>query len=271
MGRLEALELTRYAKIYHSRLAALSSEDGAVATLRHLASRKATSKANQKQFCFRVLRKMLDIANKRRTRSAYFHKPQGILLAVSLCFLPLAAQSNHTILVLSGGTWHLHSRIPLGSDTLLLRPAHRVVQIGASAEYPELEGWTLTAQHNQPILLDTSGKPVQELPNSISFRVTAKALKKKAEDNPMPVDDPKSLNDFLLDLRFRVQVFRGMKMREIGPSRTSMVGVPADEPSEERTYTASFSLDGVRPDDRIVLLVNDGAGIRLMKFHLEFL
>lgn len=213
---------------------------------------------------------MFDFASNRAKRSTSY-KPHWILLAVGLCFVQLAAQSNHTMLLLSGGAWHLHSRIPLGSDALLLEPAHRVVEILASAEYPELEGWTLTAQHNQPILLDTSGKPAQLLPNSISFRVTAKALKKKAADDPMPVDDPKNLNDLLLDLRFRVQIFRGMKMREIEPSGTWMIGAPANEASDERTYTTSFSLGDVRPDDRLVLLITDGAGIRLMKFHLEFL
>lgn len=47
--------------------------------------------------------------------------------------------------------------------------------------------------------------------------------------------------------------------------------VPADEASDERIYGTSFSLGDVRADDRIVLLVTDGKGTRLTKFHLEFL
>ena len=50
-----------------------------------------------------------------------------------------------------------------------------------------------------------------------------------------------------------------------------MIGVPLDETSDERIYRSTFNLDGVRPDDRLVLLVTDGKGARLTKFHLEFL
>ena len=60
-------------------------------------------------------------------------------------------------------------------------------------------------------------------------------------------------------------------MRQVMPIKAELIGIPADEPSEERIYRATFNLGDIRPDDRIVLLVTDGSGARLSKFHLEFL
>jgi hypothetical protein len=194
-----------------------------------------------------------------------------VLMLLSVVILPLAAQSNHIATLLEGGTWHLHSRIPLGNDALLLRPSRLAVQILASAEVPEFEGWTLTEQRKGLVLLDASGRPVETLPTSITFRVTVGTREKFVDSHPMPLDCTKTLNDFLLDMHFQVQVFRGMQMRQMEPVRTWMIGVPADEASDERVYRSTFNLEGVRPDDRIVLLITDGSGARLSKFHLEFL
>ncbi len=183
----------------------------------------------------------------------------------------LTAQSDHTATLMAGGTWHLHKRIPLGSEALVLEPAHRSVQILATAEAPQFEGWKLESQHNSPVLLDVSGKPVKELPRIIKFRITASARDKVLESNPLRFETAKDLNQFLLDVHFRLQVFRGMDMREIGPTAIKMIGIPANELSDERIYSASFDVGRVRPDDRIVLLISDGAGNRISKFHLEFL
>jgi len=194
-----------------------------------------------------------------------------VLVLLFLWISTLGAQSNHTSSQLLAGTWHLHSRVPLGYDSLLLNPARLGVQILASAEVPEFEGWTLTEQHNKLILLDASDKPVHLLPKSITFRVTVGTRDKFVDSNPMPIDCTKTLNNFLLDMHFQLQVFRGIEMRRLEPLKTWMIGVPADEASDERVYRSTFSLEDVRPDDRIVLLVTDGNGARLTKFHLEFL
>ena len=191
----------------------------------------------------------------------------GITLTASL----LTAQSDHTIMLMSGGTWHLHQRIPLGSEALVLEPAHRAVQILATAEAPQFEGWKLESRHNNAVLVDVSGKPVTELPRLINFRITMSAREKVLDSNPLPVETTKDLNHFLLEVHFRLQVFRGMEMREIKPITAKMIGIPADELSDERIYRASFDVGSVRPDDRIVLLITDGAGNRISKFHLEFL
>ena len=95
---------------------------------------------------------------------------------------------------------------------------------------------------------------------SITFRVTVGTRDKFIDSNPLPIDCEKTLNDFLLDMHFQLQVFRGMEMRSLEPLKTWMIGVPADEASDERIYRSTFDLRDVRPDDRLVLLVSDGSG-----------
>jgi hypothetical protein len=202
----------------------------------------------------------------------FIRRPGLPLLAVMLLVASiLTGQSDHTVMLMAGGTWHLHKRIPLGSEALLVEPAHRAVQILATAEAPQFEGWKLESRQNNAILLDVTGKPVTELPRIINFRVTVSARDKVLDSNPLSVESTKDLNQFLLDVHFRLQVFRGMEMREIAPVTTKMIGIPTDELSDERIYRTSFNVGSVHPDDRIVLLIIDGAGNRISKFHLEFL
>lgn len=196
----------------------------------------------------------------------------GACIAVCLAIGPgLRAQSNHAVILRTEGTWHLHARIPLGTDTLRLQQSNRLITLLATAESPEFEGWSLEGGRSTPVLLDVSHKPVHALPKSISFRVTASTRERVDDTNPLSVDSTETLDQFLLGLHFRVQVFRGMEKREVDPASTRLIGVPADEQSDERIYRATFNLGDVRPDDRIVLLVLDSAGQRLSKFHLEFL
>jgi hypothetical protein len=191
----------------------------------------------------------------------------AVLLASSI----LIAQSDHTITLMAGGTWHLHNRIPLGSEALVLEPSHRAIQVLATAVAPQFEGWKLEGRRTNPVLLDVSGKPVKELPRTIDFRVTLSARDKIFDSNPLPLQSDRNLNDFLLGVHFQLQVFRGMNMREVTPAATKIIGIPADEPSDERIYRVSFDIGNARPDDRIVLLVTDASGNRISKFHLEFL
>jgi len=226
-----------------------------------------TSKSNQKQHCF------LDGEGMLHSENRCLAVPLQLCLMLLICAatVPMAAQSNHTAMLVDSGTWHLHSRIPLGSDALQLRPSHQTVHLLASAEAPEFEGWSLTQREKRIVLLDRSGKPVSTLPKSITFRITVGTRDKFADVEPLPLETSKGLNDFLLDLHFSVQVFHGMEMHELKPLKTWMIGVPADEESDERIYRSTFALEDLRPEDRIVLLITDGTGTRLSKFHLEFL
>ena len=195
----------------------------------------------------------------------------AMVLCVGTALTPLAAQSNRAMLLLGGGAWHLHAHIPLGNDTLLLEPAHHQIQFLASVECPQFEGWSLAPRGDKPVLLDEAGKTVKQLPKSVIFRVTVLKGGKSEYENPMPLEYANAADQLLLDVHFKVQIFRGMQMREIEPRQTWLIGIPADEASDERIYRASFDWGEVRPDDRIVLLVTDGRGTRLTKFHLEFL
>lgn len=192
------------------------------------------------------------------------------LAAASSCCL-LQAQSNHAGNLSVAGVWRLHSRIPLGADALLLEPTHQTVEMLASAEAQQFEGWRLDATHGKPALLNTSGKPVRALPERIAFRVTIGTLDKLSDLDPLPFRCSESLNDFLLGLHFEVEVFRGMRMRVVQPENVRMIGVPADETSQERIYRVQFDMGALLPQDRIALIVSDRQGVRLTKFHLEFL
>ena len=191
--------------------------------------------------------------------------------ALLIAMPPSNAQSNRSLVLGSGGVWHLRSHIPLGVESLVLEPSHRVIEMLASAEAPEFAGWTMRLQNDRPVLLDALGKPARTLPRFITFRVTVSARDILVNADPFPLNWKKSVDEFLCGMRFKVQVFRGMEMRSVNPARQWMIGVPADESSDERIYRASFDLGDVRPDDRIVLLVTDDSGTRLLKFHLEFL
>jgi hypothetical protein len=193
----------------------------------------------------------------------------GLVLAAFS--VPCHPQSDRMILLESAGTWHLRSRIPLGEYELALEPAHRTVEILATAEAPAFAGWTLKSRASRAVLLDEAGNLVRKLPNSITFRVTASTRDRLLDTDPIRFDCKQSVSDFLAGLRFSLQIFRGMEMRNVQPTRQWMIGVPADEPADERIYRVSFDLGDARPDDRIVLMVMDASGTRVTKFHLEFL
>jgi hypothetical protein len=209
----------------------------------------------------------------RRVRTSSFRIPV-VFLGIVVALMPAAnvvGQASNRAASRSSQAWHLHSRVPLGSDTLRLNPSHQIVSILALAESPQFEGWSLALNRQKPALLDVSGKPVQALPRLVTFRVTAGTRDKVMDGDPLPLDVSQDLNSFLLGLHFEAEVFRGMAMRRLQPVSASMIGVPATESSDERIYRVKFDFGNVRPDDRIVLIVNDASGQRLTKFHLEFL
>jgi hypothetical protein len=204
-------------------------------------------------------------------RPRAFGRHVAIAIGLSIGCVLVAHSQMPTRASLTSTTWRLHSRIPLGTDSLLLQPSKRIVNILASAESSQFEGWQMVPRNDHVALLDASGKPVQALPSTISFRVTASTRDKILDAHPLPTQCAQDLNTFLLGLQFEVQVFRGMEMRVVKPETTQMIGVPADEMAEERIYHVKFHLGDLKPDDRIVLLISDSKGQRLSKFHLEFL
>jgi hypothetical protein len=87
----------------------------------------------------------------------------------------------------------------------------------------------------------------------------------------MVVDAKDNLNAYLLNLRFELKVFAGLRKRELQPLAVKLIGVPADLPYDERIYRVSFELPNIPVEERIVLNVMTPSGECLSKFHLDLL
>lgn len=167
--------------------------------------------------------------------------------------------------------YEFHSVVPLGIETFKLEPASETLNLLASAESPLFEGVKLLGHGRNRIVMGPDGKQVNRYPQEITFRVTASAHGKPMEDKPLAVETSDDLNRYLLGLRFKLKVFRGLDYREIAPQQTEQVGVPSDVPYRERIYRVIFPLDDVSVEERILLEVYDSSGERLTRFHLELM
>jgi hypothetical protein len=152
-------------------------------------------------------------------------------------------------------------------------PAKKTVYLLASAESAQFEGMKRTENDGTVTVIGSDGSPARRFPSSIDFRLTASTNKKKVSDevvDPYPIKAAAAdLNDYLLNLKFRLRIFHGLEMREFEPREVKLIGVPADVPYGERIYRASFDIGQVSLEDRLVLEVFDADGTRVSKFHLE--
>jgi hypothetical protein len=162
-----------------------------------------------------------------------------------------------------------HSLVPLGALTFSVDPWHSVLTVLASAENSEFEGWRRELQGERTRLVDSTGHPVRLFPDQVDFRVTLGTRTRLVEEIPFPIQTTLPVNDYLLNVRFRLRIFHGLRQTEIPASSVAMVGVPADIPYDERIYRVSFDLDDISTDDRVVLEVLAPGGERLCKFHLD--
>jgi hypothetical protein len=167
--------------------------------------------------------------------------------------------------------YEFHSIVPLGVETFRLQPESETVNLLASAESPLFEGVRLLGHGRNRVVLAPDGKQLHRYPQQITFRVTASARGKALDDRPVLVETTADLNQYLLSLRFRLKVFRGLEYRQFEPLKAEQVGVPADVPYSERVYRLVFDLENVAVDERILLEVYDTSGERLTRFHLELM
>jgi hypothetical protein len=136
---------------------------------------------------------------------------------------------------------------------------------------PFFSGWRVVGSGPRRAVLGADGVPVQYFPSRVQFRITA-----LASDNPTMLverdmlDVNEDANQFLLSLRFRLKVFRGLDNTVIAPDSVEMIGMPADVPYNERVYRLSYTLPAIPIEDRIVLEVLRPDDTRICKFHLEF-
>lgn len=164
------------------------------------------------------------------------------------------------------------SVVPLGEDALFLQPASQLIYIRATAQSVGFEGWRQVLNGESKSLLATDGRPVRQYPRFVDFQVTA-SLKPHRRRKPIvfTAPCPDNPHECMLNLRFRVKIFRGIDVTMVEPAVVKLLGSPPDVPTEERTYRVSFKLPPVPVQDRVVLEILSPTGDRLTKFHLEFL
>lgn len=165
-----------------------------------------------------------------------------------------------------------HALIPLGSETFVVQPWKALLTVMASAENPQFEGWRRQIRGERSRLLDASGKMVRSLPGMVDFRVSLGTLTRVTDSEPYPITTTLSVNEYLLNVRFRVKVFHGLQQTVVMPASVALIGVPADIAYDERIYRVSFELPRLSlREDRITLEVLTPAGDRLCKFHLDLM
>lgn len=196
---------------------------------------------------------------------------RSLKIAILLLCIPIAAQSGVGSAQSLPTEWAFNSTIPLGTDLLVLQPSKEHVALMASAESEQFKSWKLIEENDKKKILGADGEPVKKMPSHVVFRITAGTKDKLTDTQAYPVPTEANLNAFLLSLRFRVKIFRGLDARIVEPQEVKLIGMPADETYNERIFRASFDLGDVSIEDRVVLEVIDGnTDQRISKFHLEF-
>ncbi len=189
------------------------------------------------------------------------------LLLVTGAGSGIAADSAHPA---STVAYEYHSVIPLGTDNLLLEPSKTPLFLLVSAESRGFDGWREVDEGAHHMLYAPDGSPVRTYPEFIDFRVTASTRVRLPQESPYPIPCRESVNSYLMSLRFRLKIFRGLQYSVLEPKMVRMIGVPADVPYDERIYRVSFKLPEVPLDERLMLEVLSPSGERVSKFHLEF-
>lgn len=198
-------------------------------------------------------------------------RSRSLTITILLLCIPIAAQSGLSSAQSLPTEWAFNSTIPLGTDLLVLQPSKEHVALMASAESEQFKSWKLIEENDKKKILGADGEPVKKMPSHVVFRITAGTKDKLTDTQAYPVPTEANLNDFLLSLRFRVKIFRGIDARIVEPQEVRLIGMPADETYNERIFRASFDLGDVNIEDRVVLEVIDGnTDQRISKFHLEF-
>ncbi len=195
-------------------------------------------------------------------------------LLISTLWQPLALRAQD-----SSETFLVHAPMPLGVEAIRLEKAgdkntktKKTVYLLASVENQTLDGLSVTRAPHHGRVKRVDGSEVSTYPDALDFRVTATAIGNEFEGvDSYTLKTRQSLNDFLLGLKFRLKIFRGLEMVQMKPANVKLIGVPAYEPYEERVYRVSFETPKIPLDARIVLEIFSADGQRVTRFHLEML
>ena len=166
---------------------------------------------------------------------------------------------------------HFHALVPLGADAYELRGDKwkGIITLMGSAENAQFEGMVKREVNRHEALFTSDGTRMQSYPERITFRVTASFRTRLVDASPFPISASVDANDYLLQLRFRVVIFDGLRQTVVRPESVEMIGMPGEVPYDERIYRITVDLPHVPLRDRVVLEVRDSAGDRICKFHLD--
>lgn len=196
-------------------------------------------------------------------------RKQSLTIAAVVAVLVCTAVAGDPATKSTEWEHQFHSIIPLGGDALLLTPEKKTVYLLASAESPTFQGMQGATRDGRYTLVNERGDRVEFFPDRLNFRVTASVRKDKLSDlHAYPMPASVAAEDYVLNLGFRLKVFRGIEYRTVRPYGVKLIGVPADVPHEERVYRVSFELRDVHVDDRLVLEILAPSGERVSKFAL---
>jgi hypothetical protein len=160
----------------------------------------------------------------------------------------------------------LRRLMPLGTDSVLLRPGNHVVSIFATQQCEECGNLVLAAEGNKHVVRDVRGETVRTYPQRVFFRVTATERMPLQDAPPVEYSTKASAQQFMSTLRFRLLVFDGLQVQELKPAAADIIGVPPEVPYSERIYLVAFDLKDVPVERRMSLEVLDAEGSRVTKF-----
>jgi hypothetical protein len=165
----------------------------------------------------------------------------------------------------------LHSAMPAGYDVVALKPSGVNLSLMGLVECPQLEGAQHVASGLESRIIAADGGRMDKFPHHFNFRITA-SLRKIVLDDPVSVitfaGNPQQL---LLQLKFRIKAYHGLRMREIEPESIEMIGMPADVPSDERIYRVAVNIGDMPVVDRVVIEVLSPEGEVLTHFPFTLL
>lgn len=162
--------------------------------------------------------------------------------------------------------------VALGADGFILHPLNRKFYLMACLEDSRFDRLQVSRVRRSEFVIDSAGHLWQNYPHELTFRVTATAIDDFLSSlDTDEITENGDINSFLVGLRFRLKIYRGVTHRIVQPSSVRMIGMPGDEPSEERIYKVAFNTPDIPVDDRLVLEVLSPGGQLLSRFHLELL
>jgi hypothetical protein len=164
-----------------------------------------------------------------------------------------------------------HATMPAGYSVVQLKPSGAILSLLGLIECPEVEGLQQISQGLNAKVMSPQGEVLKQFPQHFSFRITA-SLRKTLIDGPDRIvtteEEPKQL---LLKLGFRLKIYDGLDMHEIGPESVTMIGVPADIAYDERVFRVSFDVGELPVTDRMILEVTSPEGEGLTHFPFGLL